>query len=268
MAGIIGMLRIPVAQFPDIVPPQVQVTTRYAGASAAVVEATVAQPLEAQVNGVDQMLYMKSDSSNDGSYGLTVTFQPGTNPDIATVNVNNRVQAAHRAAAARGAARRRDGAEAVVGHSVVHAVLQRGGRGGKPQQDPLFICNYVTINVLDAIAPGARRRPGVHVRRAGLFHADLARYRADDPAGPGAASDVIAAIQAQNVQAAVGRLGAKPTAETTQIQINLQTKGRLSSTEEFGAIILRANPGWLGAAGARCGARRAGGGERRTPRAG
>ena len=94
MAGIIGMLRIPVAQFPDIVPPQVQVSTRYAGAAAAVVEATVAQPLEAQVNGVDQMLYMKSNSSNDGSYGLTVTFQSGTNPDIAPVNVNNRVQAA------------------------------------------------------------------------------------------------------------------------------------------------------------------------------
>ncbi len=90
------MLRIPVAQFPDIVPPQVQVTTRYPGASAAVVEPTVAQPLEAQVNGADQMIYMKSNSGNDGSYGLTVSFELGTNPDINTVNVNNRVQAASR----------------------------------------------------------------------------------------------------------------------------------------------------------------------------
>ena len=82
------------AQFPDIVPPQVQVTATYPGASAAVVEASVAQPLEAQIVGVDKMIYMKSTSGNDGSYNLTVSFVLGTNPDIDTVNVNNRVQTA------------------------------------------------------------------------------------------------------------------------------------------------------------------------------
>jgi multidrug efflux pump subunit AcrB len=94
LAGLLALTRIPVAQFPDIVPPQVQVTAKYPGASAAVVEASIAQPIEAQVVGVDKMIYMKSTSSNDGSYTLTVSFLLGSDPDIDTVNVNNRVQTA------------------------------------------------------------------------------------------------------------------------------------------------------------------------------
>ena len=236
MAGVLGMLRIPVAQFPDIVPPQVQVTARYPGASAAVVEATVAQPLEAAINGVDQMLYMKSNSGNDGSYGLTVTFAPGTNPDINTVSVNNRVQAA---LARLPAEAQRNGITVQKRSSAILSFIQFYSEGAK--QDPLFLSNYVTINVLDAIA----RVPGVG--QAFMFGAldysmriwlDTARM-IELGLVP---SDVITAIQQQNVQAAVGRLGSKPTLDTTQIQINLQTKGRLSSAEEFGAIVLRANP--------------------------
>jgi multidrug efflux pump subunit AcrB len=94
IAGLLALTQIPVAQFPDIVPPQVTVSATFPGASASVVEASVAQPLEAQVVGVDKMLYMKSTSLNDGSYTLTTSFALGTNPDINTVNVNNRVQAA------------------------------------------------------------------------------------------------------------------------------------------------------------------------------
>src|ERR1700721_1547798 len=94
IAGALALMQIPVAQFPDIVPPQVTVTAVFPGASAEVVEASVAQPLEAQVVGVDKMLYMKSTSGNDGSYTLTVSFALGTDPDINTVNVNNRVQTA------------------------------------------------------------------------------------------------------------------------------------------------------------------------------
>src|ERR1700734_2488768 len=94
IAGALALMQIPVAQFPDIVPPQVTVTAVFPGASAEVVEASVAQPLEAQVVGVDKMLYMKSTSGNDGSYSLTVSFALGSDPDIDTVNVNNRVQTA------------------------------------------------------------------------------------------------------------------------------------------------------------------------------
>ena len=92
IAGALSMLRIPVAQFPDIVPPQVTVTANYPGASAETIESSVAQPIEASVVGVDKSIYMSSNSGNDGSYTLTVSFSQGTDPDIDTVNVNNRVQ--------------------------------------------------------------------------------------------------------------------------------------------------------------------------------
>ena len=94
LAGGLALMRIPVAQLPDIVPPQVQVTANYPGASAEVVESTVGQPIESKVIGVDKMLYMKSTNGNDGSYTLNVSFGLGTDPDINTVNVNNRVQTA------------------------------------------------------------------------------------------------------------------------------------------------------------------------------
>src|SRR5579864_1911162 len=94
LAGILAYQRIALSQFPDIVPPQVTISATFPGASASVVEATVAQTLEAQIVGVDKMIYMKSNSGNDGSYSLTVSFELGTDPDIDTVNVNNRVQQA------------------------------------------------------------------------------------------------------------------------------------------------------------------------------
>ena len=152
LAGVLSMLRIPVAQFPDIVPPQVTVSTSYPGASAAVVEATVAQPLEAQIIGVDKMIYMKSSSGNDGSYSLTVSFELGTNPDIDTVNVNNRVQ---QALSKLPAEVQRYGVTVRKRSAAILEFLQFYSEGGK--QDPLFISNYVTINVLDRLA----RTPGV-----------------------------------------------------------------------------------------------------------
>ena len=236
LAGALSMLRIPVAQFPDIVPPQVQVTTRFPGASSSVVEATVAQPLEAQVNGADRMIYMKSNSANDGTYGLTVSFELGTNPDINTVNVNNRVQAALSRLPQEV---QRQGVTVQKRSSAILQFIGFSSSGGK--QSPLEISNFVTINVLDTLS----RTPGVG--SASLFGAldysmriwfDVNRLVSLNMAP----SDIITAIQQQNVQAPIGRVGARPTSDDTQFQINLQTKGRLSTPEEFGAVVVRANP--------------------------
>ena len=236
LAGLISLTRLPVAQFPDIVPPQVQVTTTYPGASAAVVESTVAQPLEAAINGVDRMLYMKSNSANDGSYSLTVSFALGTDPDIDTVNVNNRVQAT---LARLPSDVQHQGVTTQKRSSAILEFLQFYSEGGK--QSPLFISNYVTINALDRLA----RVPGVG--QAFVFGAlnysmriwfDTDRLISLNLAP----SDIITAIQAQNTQAAVGRVGARPTASDTEFQINLQTQGRLTTPEQFANIVIRANP--------------------------
>jgi hydrophobe/amphiphile efflux-1 (HAE1) family protein len=236
LAGAIAWTRLPLAQFPDIVPPQVQVTTLYPGASAAVVEASVAQVLEAQVNGVDRMIYMKSNSGNDGSYSLTVSFELGTNPDIDTVNVNNRVQAALSRLPAEV---QQQGVVVQKRSSAILEFLQFYSEGG--QQTPLFVSNYVTINALDAIA----RVPGVG--QAFMFGALNYSMRIwfDTPRLVDlglSAGDIIAAIQSQNQQGAVGRIGARPVDDANPFQINLQTKGRLTTPAEFGAIVIRANP--------------------------
>jgi hydrophobe/amphiphile efflux-1 (HAE1) family protein len=235
IAGALALLQIPVAQFPDIVPPQVTVTAVFPGASAEVVESSVAQPLEAQVVGVDKMLYMKSTSGNDGSYTLTVSFALGTDPDINTVNVNNRVQSALAQLPTEVQA------QGLVVQKKSSAVLQfivLYSKNG--EQDPLFITNYAIINVLDAIS----RTPGVG--QASLFAKlnysmriwfDTQRLTSLNLAP----SDVIAAIRAQSVQAPVGRIGARPISSDQQFQFNVQTQGRLTTSAQFGNIVLRAN---------------------------
>src|SRR4030088_2719530 len=150
-AGARAATHIPVAQFPDIVPPQVTVTGVFPGASAAVVETSVAQPLEAQVVGVDSALYMKSTSGNDGSYTLTVSFALGTNPDINTVNVNNRVQTALSQLPPEV---QQQGLTVQKKSSAILEFIVLYSANG--EQDPLFITNYAIINVLAAIS----RTPG------------------------------------------------------------------------------------------------------------
>ncbi|KRQ12888.1 hydrophobe/amphiphile efflux-1 (HAE1) family protein [Bradyrhizobium sp. USDA 4503] len=236
IAGALALMQIPVAQFPDIVPPQVTVSAVFPGASAEVVESSVAQPLEAQVVGVDKMLYMKSTSGNDGSYTLTVSFALGTDPDINTVNVNNRVQSALAQLPTEVQAQ---GLTVQKKSSAVLQFIVLYSKSG--DQDPLFITNYAIINVLDAIS----RTPGVG--QASLFAKlnysmriwfDTQRLTSLNLAP----SDVIAAIRAQSVQAPVGRIGARPISNDQQFQFNVQTQGRLTTSKQFGDIVLRANP--------------------------
>ena len=234
LAGLIALTALPVAQFPDIVPPQVSVTAVYPGAGAEVVEATVAQPIESKVVGVDNMLYMKSTSGADGSYNLAVTFAVGTDPDIATVNVQNRVALA----------------EAGLPSEVQQTGVSVGKKSSALMQvitiyaendafDGLFLSNYATINVLDTL----KRVPGVG--DASMFGAKDYSMRVvldvDRLTNLGMTpSDVVAALRAQNVQAAIGRIGAQPMTDDPLFQLNLQTQGRLTDPAEFGNVVLRA----------------------------
>ncbi|QDL94360.1 efflux RND transporter permease subunit (plasmid) [Paroceanicella profunda] len=235
IAGLLSLLSIPVAQYPDIVPPQVQVTAFYPGASSQVVEETVAQPVEAQVVGVSDAIYMKSVSGDDGTYTLTVSFELGTDPDINTVNVNNRVQVALSKLPSEV---QRSGVTVKKKSSALLGVVSFSSPRGT--HDPLFLSNYVTINLLDRI----RSTPGVG--DAMLWGPQDYAMRVwtdtDRLTGLGLTnSDIAAAIQSQNVQAAVGRIGARPISDDQALQFNVRTKGRLATVAEFEAIVLRTN---------------------------
>lgn len=198
-------------------------------------ESSVAQPLEAQIVGVDKMLYMKSTSGNDGSYNLTVSFALGTNPDVNTVNVNNRVQSALPQLPQE---IQRQGLTVRKRSSAILQFIGFYSENG--EQDNLFIANYITLNVLDELS----RVPGVgeamlfaRLKYSMRIWFDVQRLISLNITP----SDVVAAIQAQNVQAPVGRIGAPPIDKDQQIQMNVQTQGRLSTPEQFGNIVLRAN---------------------------
>ncbi|AHE98342.1 efflux RND transporter permease subunit [Thioalkalivibrio paradoxus] len=236
LAGLIALTRLPVAQFPDIVPPQVQVTAYYPGASAEVVEAAIAQPVEGKVNGVDDMLYMKSTSTNSGAYSLNVTFELGSDPDINAVNVQNRVALA----------------EAQLPEEVKRLGLTVRKKSSALLQvvalyspnrsyDGLFISNYATINLIDTLA----RVPGVgEVSLLGGQDYSMRVWLSSErlTALGLTPTDVVQAIRSQNVQAAVGRIGAQPMSADHAFQITLQTRGRLSEVEEFEQVVIRANP--------------------------
>jgi hydrophobe/amphiphile efflux-1 (HAE1) family protein len=233
LAGLISIFVIPVAQYPDIAPPTVRVTATYTGADARTVEESIAQPLENAINGVSGMRYMKSSSVNDGSYTLNVSFDLATNPDIATVNVQNRAKLAE--AKLPQEVRTTGLTIAKVSTDLLQVFMFTSDDDAHTQ---LFLSNFVTLNILDEL----KRVPGVG--DASVFGArDYSMRIWIDPqklANFGLSTgDVISAIQSQNVQAAAGRIGAPPFNADQRLQLTVTTKGRLSTVEEFGKIVVR-----------------------------
>src|SRR5262245_18432167 len=201
LAGLIAIAAIPIAQFPNIVPPQVTVTTNYPGASAEVVEAVIAQPIESRTVGVDKMIYMKSTSGNDGSYTLTVSFAVGSDPDINTVLVQNRVALAE---AQLPTEVRSQGVNVQKKSSAILQVISLTSTDG--HYDQLFLSNYATINIIDTLKriPGvgdvALLTPADYSMRVWLNSDRLTSFGLTP-------ADIVSAVKAQNVQAAIGRIG-------------------------------------------------------------
>jgi len=233
VAGAVAIPFLPVAQFPEITPPQVVVTATYPGASAQVVEQTVTTPIEQQVNGVENMIYMSSRSGSDGTMSLTVTFEVGTDLDIAAVNVQNRVAIAE---AKLPPEVTRQGITVVKqSPDLVEIVALTSPDGSR---DELYLSNYATLNVLDVLA----RVPGVG--QVTVFNGrDYGMRLWLDPdrlASLGlTAGDVADAVREQNLQAAAGQIGQPPAPRGQQFQYTVTTRGRLSTPAEFEDIILR-----------------------------
>ncbi len=235
LAGVLALLNIPIAQYPQISPPEIRVSTTYPGANAQVVANSVAAPLEAEINGVEDMLYMSSTCANNGSYSLSVTFAVGTDPNIAQVNVQNRVQ---QAAPKLPTEVTDQGISVRTRSSDMLAVFSFFSPQGS--KDQLFLSNYVGINVKDALT----RIKGVS--EAYIFGEKQYSMRVwidpDRLASLGlTADDIITAIREQNVQASVGAIGASPGNDAQQIQFTVQAKGRLKDVEDFKDIIVYTN---------------------------
>ena len=247
LAGFVAVFTLPVAQYPEVTPPTVQVTAIYPGANALTVRNTVAAPIEEQVSGVENMLYMSSQCTNDGAYNLTVTFRLGMDTDMAQVLVQNRVSLAL---------------------PVIPPLVQNEGISVKKMSpntlmivnllspdgryDSTFLSNYATIYIKDELG----RLPGV----AGITYLGQRDYSLRawlDPAKLAAlnlsATDVVTAISQQNLQVAAGQIGQQPVPRGQQFQLTINTLGRLVEPEQFGDIILKAGgqtkPGMDSAAG-------------------
>ncbi|WP_193165919.1 efflux RND transporter permease subunit [Microbulbifer hainanensis] len=236
LAGLLTLPILPVAQFPDITPPTITATARFTGASAEVMRDSVAVPIEAEVNGVEDMLYMDSVSGNDGSYSLTVTFETGTDDNIAQVNVQNRVQ---EAIPGLPEDVRRNGV--VVRKKSNTMLLVVNLLSPDEKFDELFLANYAQIFIRDELA----RVPGVSdVEILGSLNYAMRIWLNPDrmTALDVTTQDVISAIQSQNMQVAAGQIGSPPIGKDQQFQYNILAQGRLVDAEQFKEISIRADP--------------------------
>lgn len=235
LIGAVALNVIPVEQYPDITPPVVSVSALYPGASARDVAESVAAPIEAQVNGVSNMLYMSSNSGNNGSYSLNITFASGTDPDTAAVEVQNRISQVSAKLPAEvlntGVSVRKQASNILMGISLLSP---------KNTHDMLFISNFASIQLRDALA----RIDGVGDMQV-FGSRDYSMRIWLDPRKMEALNvssmEVSAAIQSQNVQAAAGQIGASPSPSMQQQTLTISGAGRLSSPEEFANIIVRQN---------------------------
>jgi HAE1 family hydrophobic/amphiphilic exporter-1 len=237
LIGAVALLRLPVAQYPPITPPTVQVTTRYPGASPQVLTDTVALPIEEQVNGVQGMLYMQSTSTSDGSYTLTVTFDIGTDPDFAQVLVQNRVAIALPALPP---PVQQQGVTTQKKSTAILQIVTLSSPDGR--YDSLFLRNYATINLQDELA----RLPGVGnvtIFGAGQYSMRI-WLRPDQLKARGLVpQDVINAVQQQNQQVAAGQIGMPPAASDQSFQYTVNVPGRLSDVQQFADIVVKAAAG-------------------------
>src|SRR6478672_2176272 len=240
LIGGVALFNLAIAQYPDVVPPTVQVTTRYPGASARTVIDTVALPIEQQVNGVEGMIYMQSYATADGAYTLTVTFKIGTDLNFAQVLVQNRVSAAvsslPQAVQAQGVNVQKKST------SILQIVTLTSPDA---RYDSLYLANYATISLKDEIA----RLPGVgniNVFGAGQYSMrvwlDPDKMRARGLI----AQDVIQALQQQSEQVTAGQVGMPPTPDVQNFQYTIEVSSRLDDPDEFGDVILKSDgPGNL-----------------------
>ncbi|MEI6455115.1 MAG: multidrug efflux RND transporter permease subunit [bacterium] len=235
LVGILSMFVLPISQYPNVVPPTIQVTAYYPGANAEDVQKTVSIPLEEQINGVDNMTYMTSQCANDGSCNITVYFEVGTDPDMATVNVQNRTQRAMNVLPQ----------EVIQGGVIVmkkspSILLLYALVSSDTAYDTKFLSNYLNINVVNVL----KRISGVG--DVNLFGGDDYAMRIwlnpERMAGlQVSVQDVQSAIKDQNVQAAAGQIGKSPAAIGQQMSIMIRVQGRLADEQEFGNIIVKAN---------------------------
>ena len=239
LAGVVTVKTLPVAQYPDITPPTVMVAASYPGADAATVATTVGVPIEEQVNGVEGMMYMSSSSSSDGSYMLTVTFETGTDLDMATVKVQNRVAIAE---ATLPTAVKEEGVSVMSRSTdVILFVGLLNDTADNHHYDALYLTNYAKLNLVDELS----RIDGVgQVEAFGAgeysmriwLDPEKMRVRGLTP------DDVMEAVESQNMAVSAGSVGAPPTPSDGQFEFTLTAQGRLTTPEEFGSIVIKTTP--------------------------